>query len=128
MFNGYKRDHAHAEAAAEHRKREDDAPRLRSAAPDLKTLRLTFDEVRPNGASTATAYARPIVVASAPAHFEVRCMEPRCDGRHDLTAPILRALSDRLKTYRGQSVCNGVINNTMCDRTLTYSYEATYSS
>ena len=29
----------------------------------------------------------------APAHFEVRCMEPKCDGRHDLTAAILAGLA-----------------------------------
>jgi hypothetical protein len=128
MFSGRKRDQAQVEATAEHRKREDAAPRLRDRAPQLRTLRLTLDEMRPNGGSTATAYARPIVVATAPAHFEVRCMEPRCDGRHDLTAPILQALSQRLTTYSGESQCNGVINDQLCDRTLKYAYEATYSS
>jgi hypothetical protein len=117
MFSGRKRDQAQVEAAAEHRKREDAAPRLRTSAPTLRTLRLTLDEMRPNGGSTATAYARPIVVANAPAHFEVRCM-----------APILRALSQRLTIYHGESQCNGVINDQMCDRTLKYSCEATYSS
>jgi hypothetical protein len=128
MYNGRRRDQAQAEATAEHRRREDAAPRLITRVPHLQTLRLTFDEVRPSGATTAASYARPIVVASAPAYFEIRCMEPRCDGRHDLTTPILRALGDRLPTYRGESACNGVVNNAQCDRTIAYSYEATYSS
>jgi hypothetical protein len=128
MFSGRKRDQAQVEAAAEQRRREDAAPRLLATAPQLRTLRLTLDELRPNGGSTATAYARPIVVASAPAHFEVRCMEPRCDGRHDLTGPILRALSERKTTFQGESQCNGAINDQLCDRTLKYAYEATYSS
>ena len=128
MYNGRKRDQAGAEALAEHRRREDAAPRLRARVPNLQTLRLTFDEVRPNGAATALSYTRPIVVASAPAHFEVRCMEPRCDGRHDLTAAILRALSEGQTLHRGESACNGLIQNMPCDRTISYSFEATYSS
>jgi hypothetical protein len=126
MFNGRKRDQARAEASAENRRREDAAPRLLARVPQLQSLRLKFEEMRENGGSTAASYARPIVVASAPAFFEVRCTEPRCDGRHDLTVPILRALSDHLTSYEGESVCRGVINDALCDRTLKYSCEATY--
>ena len=128
MFNGRKRDQIRAEANAEQRRREDAAPRLITRVPTLNSLRLTFDEARPNGGSISTPYAKPIVVASAPALFEIRCMEPRCDGMHDLTAPILRALGEHRASYSGESSCNGVLNNSECDRQLWYSYEATYSS
>jgi hypothetical protein len=128
MFNGRKRDQARAEASAENRRREDAAVRLLSRVPRLQTLRLKFDEVRTNGGSSAASYAKPIVVATAPAVFEVRCTEPRCDGRHDLTSAILRALGDGLASYEGESVCHGYINDSPCDRTLKYSCEATYSA
>jgi hypothetical protein len=72
------------------------------------------------------SYIRPIVVATAPAHFEVRCTEPKCDGRHDLTQPILRAIRQSLDSCTGESSCGGIIGNVMCDRTLAYVAEATY--
>jgi hypothetical protein len=121
-----KRDPALVEAAAEHRRREDAAPRLHDQVPQLLTLRLSIEEVRTEGRMQAMAYVRPIVVASAPAHFEVRCMEPRCDGRHDLTAPILKALKQSLPAYRGESTCDGMVADQPCNRTLAYVCEATY--
>ncbi|HKP59860.1 MAG TPA: hypothetical protein VJV78_24215 [Polyangiales bacterium] len=128
MYQGRKRDFAQTEAAAAQRRRQDAAPPLRDQAPDLETLRLSFDERRPDGATPAMPYARPIVVASARAHFEFRCMEPRCDGRHDLTAVILKALRERRASTVAEQACNGVIDNTACDRTLIVTCEATYRS
>jgi hypothetical protein len=128
MFNGRKRDQAAAEALAERRRREDAAPRLLERAPQLRSLRLWFEEGRAGGGVLALPYSRPIVVASAPAQFDVPCMEPRCDGRHDLTSAILRALDQRLTNYEGESVCNGVVNLVGCDRTLKYRCEATYAA
>lgn len=124
MYN--KRDPALVEAAAEMRRRQDAAPFLRDKAPELKSLRLTFDEERPDGAATARCYSRPMVVESARAHFEVRCMEPRCDGFHDLTAQIVRAISDRRTSESIRSQCNGMFNNAPCNRTLICSCQATY--
>ena len=128
MHYGRKRDLAQSEAAEAYRRRQDAAPALREQAPDLETLRLTFDERRPGGAATAMPYARPIVVNTARAHFEVRCMEPRCDGRHDLTAVILKALRERRTSATEEQACNGIVNNTTCDRTLIVKCEATYRS
>jgi len=128
MYSGRKRDPAQSEAAAAHRRREDAAPALHDQAPDLETLRLSFDERRPGGAATALPYARPVVVSSARAHFEVRCMEPRCDGRHDLTAVILKVLREHRTLATEEHACSGVINNAACDRTLIVTCEATYRS
>jgi hypothetical protein len=121
-----KQDPAVAEAAADHRRREDAAPRLRDAAPKLQSLRLKIEEIRAEGRVTAMSYVRPIVVATAPAHFEFRCTEPKCDGRHDLTVPILRALRQSLGSCTGESSCSGIIGSVLCDRTLAYVAEATY--
>jgi hypothetical protein len=124
-----KRDPAQIDAAAEQRRRENAAPRLCQEAPSLVSLRLTFEDLRRDDATGGVAYAKPIVVATAPAYFDVRCMEPRCDGRHDLTAPILNALRAQLKTSSGRNPCNGVVGGgAMCDRTLAYGYEATFRS
>ncbi len=123
-----KRDPALAEAAADQRRREDSAPRLRDEVPQLLSLRLSIEEVRTEGHMPGTSYVRPIVVASAPAHFEIRCMEPRCDGRHDLTTPILRALKQSLPKSTGESTCDGLVAGEPCNRTLAYTADATYRS
>jgi hypothetical protein len=123
-----KRDPALAEAAAEHRRREDAAPRLCDEVPRLLSLRITFEDVREQGRVAAPSYARPVVVATAPAHFEIRCMEPKCDGQHDLTSRMLQSLRQGLARFVGQSNCNGMVGDVPCDRTLGYSCEATYRS
>jgi hypothetical protein len=116
------------ESTAEHRRREDAAPRLRDEVRRLQTLRLRFDDVRAEGRTVAVSYIKPIVVASAPAYFEIRCMEARCNGRHDLSSAILRGLRQSLTSFGGESSCNGMVGDVACDRTLAYVCEATYSA
>jgi hypothetical protein len=128
MYQRRRRDQPVSEATAEHRKREDAAPRLRDAAPRLASLRVTFEDVQEPGRQPFPSYVRPIVIASAPAHFEVRCMEPKCDGRHDLTSRILDAIARSQVKFRGQSSCNGMVGDANCTRTLAYLCEATYRS
>jgi hypothetical protein len=129
MYHRRKRDPALSEATAEHRRREDAAPRLRDIAPSLESLRLTFEDVQQDeGRTAAPSYTRPIIVATAPAHFEVRCMEPKCDGRHDLTSQILQGLQGSQARFTGQSSCNGMVGDVNCNRTLSYACEATYRS
>ena len=94
--------------------------------PRLLSLRITFEDVREQGRVAAPSYARPVVVATAPAHFEIRCMEPKCDGQHDLTSRMLQSLRQGLPRFVGQSNCNGMVGDVPCDRTLGYSCEATY--
>lgn len=121
-----RRDRAVPDGLVEQRRREDAAPRLRDEVPRLRTLRIRLDDIRAEGRVVAASYVRPIVVASAPAHFELRCMEPRCDGRHDLTRAVLQALRDGQPTFSGQSECSGVVAGVPCDRLLGYTCDATY--
>lgn len=115
------------EANAEHRRREDAAPRLRDEVPSLRTLRLSIEERREAVQLNVASYVKPVVVASAPASFEIRCSEPRCDGRHDLTREILNALRQRLSPFAGRSACPGYIADAPCDRVMLYSFVATYA-
>lgn len=121
-----KRDRAQVEETVEHRRREDAAPRLLDEVRALQSLRLKLEEVRSEGRQLAMPYVRPIVVATAPAYFEIRCMEPRCDGRHDLTQPLMRALRESQAHFTGQSRCMGMVGDVSCDRLLSYECNATY--
>ena len=123
----YGRDSAQAEATAEWRRRQNAAPWLRDASPQLKSLRLMFDEARTDGSHSGRAYASPVLVDSARARFEVRCLEPRCDGMHDLTAQVLRAIQEHRKADCIRSPCDGYINQQhQCSRTLVCSLEIGY--
>jgi len=121
------RDLDELEATMERRRREDAAPRLRDQVEDLESLRLRFEDVRLEGRTRAISYSKPIAVATAPACFDIRCMEVRCNGRHDLTAPVLRALREAKISFVGSSDCNGMIGDVPCDHTLAYTCEAKYS-
>jgi hypothetical protein len=123
-----RRDQAALEATAEHRRREDAAPRLRDEVRRLLTLRLRFDDIRGESQVAAASYVRPVVVETAPALFEIRCMEPRCNGRHDLTAAVLSGLRRSESSFEGTSQCDGMVGDTPCDRTLAYACEASYRS
>jgi hypothetical protein len=123
----YRRKGELPEALAEHRRREDAAPRLRDEVRRLVSLRMTFEDVRTEGRLVAMSYVKPVMVADAPAYFEIRCMEPRCDGRHDLTQAILQALRQSKPLFEGRSDCGGNVGDTPCDRVLGYTCEATYS-
>jgi hypothetical protein len=89
---------------------------------------MTFSDIREEGRILAPSYVRPVVVASAPAHFEIRCMEPKCDGKHDLTSRLLQALRQSQARIVGQSTCDGMVGDVPCDRILSYTCDATYKS
>jgi hypothetical protein len=110
----------------EQRRREDAAPRLRDEVRQLLSLRLRLDDVVGQNRATAMSYVRPIMVSSAPALFEVRCMEPRCSGRHDLTRAVLSELRQSQATFAGESSCDGFVRDTPCQRTLAWACEASY--
>ena len=122
MFNRQRRAEQN-EAWTEQKRREDEAPRLRDVVPSLRALRLRFEERRVDD-QTKVLYTRHIVVANAPALFAIRCVEPRCTGRHEITAPILRGLRESKQRVAGESVCDGSIGDNYCDRTLVYVCEA----
>jgi hypothetical protein len=115
------------EALVERRRRQDAAPRLRDEIVGLLSLRLTFEDLKADGRTSLLRYTRPIAVASAPAHFEFRCMHAECDGEHDLTGAILPALRESRRTFAGESNCGGLVAGLPCDRTITYTFKATYA-
>lgn len=116
-------------ARKERRRREDAAPRLRNVVPKLTSLRLQFEEVGEPNAGHNIAYTQLVIVATGPALFSVPCFEPRCNGVHELTQPILLALRASQTTAEGDSVCQGEVSSTTpCNRTLRYRCEAEYSS
>ena len=106
---------------AERRKREDEAPRLATEAPKLDTLRLDLEERRPGVVSAEVSHIRRVVVAHAPAMFEVPCSDPSCaDGGHDLT--------NGDEKFDGEDTCLGQVGNASCERILRYVGTATYRS
>ena len=129
MFNNRRQRQAEQlEAQAEQRQREDAAPRLRDVIPELTSLRLHFRDEPAPGRSPAWPYTRHVVVATTPAMFSVRCTEPTCDGRHDLTADILRNLRAHKTRSEGESACQGNVGDNACNRKLVYVYEAEFQS
>jgi hypothetical protein len=129
MFNNRKQsDLARREALAEQRRREDAAPRMRDVLPTLRGIRFKFQDSREEGRTIALPYTRHIVIATAPALFVFRCIEPTCNGLHELTEEILAELRKAVRHAEGESVCHGYIGDVPCDRTLLYAFEAEYES
>ena len=118
-----------AERLAERRRREDDAPRLIERVPQLDSLRLEIQELRGGSAVLESTHVRCIPVASAPALFELPCLDSFCkDGIHDLTYDILRKLESGAKKFQGEDACSGHTGSADCQRVLRYVAVATYRS
>src|SRR6185436_7217073 len=82
-----------AQRTSERREREDRAPRLLAEVPRLQALDLVISESRSQSTSVDTKYVRRIVVASAPALFDITCSDASCrDGGHQVTYHVLRQL------------------------------------
>jgi hypothetical protein len=112
---------------AERRQREDEAPRLIAEVPALASLKLELSE-RKGEAAGSTTHTRRIVVASAPAYFEIPCGDPSCaDGGHNLTYPLMRALRGHAVQFDGEDVCHGNVGSSHCGRVLRYIGVATYA-
>lgn len=112
---------------AERRRREDEAPRLRTEVPSLESLTLEFEERRSGVVAAEVAHVRRIVVEHAPALFEVPCADPSChDGGHELTSLIMRELRARATHLEGEDTCVGHVGNVPCERVLKYVGTATY--
>jgi hypothetical protein len=115
-----------AQRFAERRRRENDAPRLREAVPNLVSLRL---EIEDRSGVTATKHNRRVVIDQAPALFLVPCADPRCaDGEHDLTSTVMRALRAHQTTFQGEDGCMGSIGPSSCARVLRFDAVAEYRS
>jgi len=108
------------------RQREDDAPRLLDEVPRLESLRVEFEEFIQGGTVPLFTHTRIVVVARAPAMFEVPCSEAACDGVHRLTHELLRGLRSSHEQLHGESQCLGVRNNETCRRRMHYTALARY--
>ncbi|HVZ36635.1 MAG TPA: hypothetical protein VG963_29605 [Polyangiaceae bacterium] len=118
-----------ARRLAERRQREDDAPRLAAAFPQLESLAIRVVEASPGIANPVGTYTRRVVVASAPALFVLPCGDSQCrDGGHDLTHEILSGLRQNQLQFAGESSCRGFVGNSECRRVLRYVASATFRS
>ncbi len=112
--------------SAERRKREGEAPRLKSEVPSLKSLRIEIAEHLPTG---TTKHVKLVVVDHAPALFIVPCGDADCrDGDHDLTREVMWALRAGEKELSGESSCQGSVRSGNCTRRISYRLSAEYTS
>jgi hypothetical protein len=123
----YRRNPEAQQRAAERRRREDDALRLRAEVPFLSSLRLQLEERRGGEVIPETAHIRRIVVESAPALFLVPCGDSTCkEGGHDLTARLMERLRAKTEQFEGEDTCRGQTPTGGCPRLLRYTATATY--
>jgi hypothetical protein len=123
------RRHEGAERFAERRRKENEAPRLLTIAPKVKSLRLEIEVRGAGGLLVETAHARPIVVSHAPALFVFPCQDSGCkEGGHDVTAAICDALRAGKEQFDGEDRCRGHTATAECGRVLRYVATATYGA
>jgi len=109
---------------AERRRREDEAPRLSTQVPDLRSLQFTIEE---RVGATGTKHIRRFVLDRAPALFLMPCGDPRCvDGEHDLTYDVMRALRARERSFHGSDQCTGTVGSSTCGRVVYFEATAEY--
>ena len=114
--------------ARERRECEDSARRLIEVFPSLVTLRLEIREARGEGTTSRSQHVRHIVVASAPAFFDIPCIDRGCQGgSHDITHAVLRGLSQSLERFEGDSTCTGEMGSAYCGCGLIFTAFATYA-
>jgi hypothetical protein len=107
--------------------REDAAGKLLERVPDLADLSIAIHEARPGGCTSDTHYIRRVVLASAPALFEVPCSDTHCeDGGYDVTHEILHALVSRRPHAEGHQTCRGRCGPIDCGRSLRWVITAKY--
>jgi hypothetical protein len=72
-------------------------------------------------------HVRHVVVGRAPALFTIVCSDPNClDGGHDVTVPVMRALSLRETVFEGEDRCQGSLGSSFCTRVLHFDAVASY--
>jgi hypothetical protein len=115
-----------AQRLAERRRREDEAPRLNAAVPLLERLDLELSDSK-GIADAAVTHVRRVVIAHAPAWFEIQCADPSCkDGGHDITHDVIRALREHRISFDGEDSCRGSVGTTHCGRVLRYVARAAF--
>ena len=117
------------ESRTEQRRREDEAARLTEMVPGITSLSIRVTESRPDVASSITPYIKHFVIASAPAMFEIRCSEQRCDGVHVLTDEIVDKLRRFQTGFKCEAPCTGLLGagEHPCNRVLHCHVDATYT-
>lgn len=124
----YRRGHQPPQARTERWGRDDDAPRLSAEVPQLSELKINVEEWRGEQPVSGTRYTKRILVATAPARFEVPCGEPKCqDGGHDITMDLMRGLRNRATNIECRSECRGAVGDRSCERAVRFVAFATYS-
>jgi len=115
--------------SADRRRREDEAPRLITRVPRLKSLKLEIEERRPNAVSADVQHVKIVTVASAAALFDLSCCDRSCkDGGHDITRAILSELERGSTSFEGEDTCHGALGSTTCGRILKFVATASYSN
>ncbi|MDD9940767.1 MAG: hypothetical protein OXU20_06875 [Myxococcales bacterium] len=122
------RNAVHTAAVAELREREDSAPRLHTEVPRLHVLRLQIQSGPVSSDAEVLTYVKLVVIATAPALFEIHCLEPNCDGYHDLTSAIMAGLLSGRPHFSGESHCQGLVAEADCGRVLIFHVEAEYEN
>jgi hypothetical protein len=108
----------------EKRQREQSAQRLATAIPRLTGLML---EVEEHSAIACVKYKKRFHVGSAPALFELRCNDERCEhGGYNLTHEIVRVLRSHTTRSRGDVTCDGMTGKAFCGRRIHYELFAEY--
>lgn len=126
-MNGF-RSREVVQRASERRESEDSARRLIEVCPSLVSLRLEIREARGEGTTSSSQHVRHIVVASAPASFDIPCIDRGCNGgSHDITHAVLRGLSQSLERFEGGSTCTGAMGSAYCECELIFTAFATYA-
>jgi hypothetical protein len=115
---------AAAQRSSERRQRENDAPRLRESVPALASLQIELVE---HAGTSTTAHRKHVVIANAPALFEIPCGDKECrDGGHDITREVMRSLQQHSAQVSGEHVCEGQVGSAPCTRRLEYQTRAVY--
>ncbi len=108
----FHRNHEAAERARQRQQTEDDAPRLSTEVPNLKSLKLTYSYNRGEARIGESTHSRLVVVERAPALFVVPCSDRDCkDGGHDLTSDVMRGLRAGRERFEGSAPCNGSLGS-----------------
>lgn len=127
-MDSFRKHGAGAQRFAERRLREDEAPRLSAAVPALVSLSLAIEDCS-DSSFGQPKHVRRVVVAQAPALFVIGCSDPNCqEGGHDVTHPIMQALTRHQTSFQGEDKCYGILGSSQCTRVLRYDAKADYAS
>jgi hypothetical protein len=125
----YGRSREASERFAERRRREDEAPRLKEAVPNLGSLRLEVEEHRGTSAVAETRHVRIVMVDRGPALFVLPCGDSECrDGGHDITNEVMDRLRQGAKDFVVEDRCFGNVRDVACGRIVRVLAAATYTS